>query len=182
MTFREHDLLQPFPKDLLGKYDVVHKGFMCFAINGDEWERAVKSLVALLSMCPYCYPDLNVIAGYRTWGSSAVGRCRHRDISSRKDRYGSEHSVHREKHHDYQSISIGHRQELQVSSDIYYDDDADDKLTRFTTPSCIERLQLTFREQGLDDTLQTHVASDATPTTKIHFNAAMRCLGWNLSS
>lgn len=51
MTFREQDLLQPFPEEFLGKYDVVHIRLMCFALNGDEWGQAVKRLVALLSMC-----------------------------------------------------------------------------------------------------------------------------------
>ena len=114
-----------------------------------------------------------MIAGYRAWGLPAVGRCRYRDASSGKDRYGSKHSVHRQKHQDYQSISISQRQEFQVSSDIHDYDGADDGLTSFAIPSCIERLLLTFREQGLDDTLQVHVASDASPNTKTHFNAAM---------
>lgn len=44
-------MLESFAEELLGKYDVVHVKFMCFKLSGDEWERAVKSLVALLSMC-----------------------------------------------------------------------------------------------------------------------------------
>lgn len=43
----------------------------------------------------------------------------------------------------------------------------------FSMHSCVERLPLTFEEQGLADCFQTHVASDANPTTKSHFNVAM---------
>lgn len=43
----------------------------------------------------------------------------------------------------------------------------------FSIHSCVERLPLTFKEQGLADCIQTHVASDAAPTTKPNFNEAM---------
>ncbi|KFZ25185.1 hypothetical protein V502_00317 [Pseudogymnoascus sp. VKM F-4520 (FW-2644)] len=135
MTFRVQDLLQPFADELLGKYDVIHIRFMCFALSRNEWEQAVKNLVALLKP-----------GGYLQWGDAAIGTLRAATTDPTQSTRYMEKSI--------EVIS-----QLAVATNKDF--------------SCVERLPLTFKEQGLANCVQTHVESDATLTTKSHFNVAM---------
>jgi len=49
ITFRPQNLLEPFPDDCLGAYDVVNVRVMLVALSSDEWEPAVQNLMTLLS-------------------------------------------------------------------------------------------------------------------------------------
>jgi len=48
IKFRYQNFLQPFPEELLGKYDLVHVRVMVLALSSDEWEPAVRNLMTLL--------------------------------------------------------------------------------------------------------------------------------------
>jgi hypothetical protein len=50
MQFSVHDLLEPFPVEYHGKYDLVHLRFLLAALKEDDVKIAVKNIVALLSM------------------------------------------------------------------------------------------------------------------------------------
>ena len=49
ITFHHQNLLEPFPDEYLGEYDVVNVRLMMVALSSDEWEPAVRNLVTLLS-------------------------------------------------------------------------------------------------------------------------------------
>ena len=49
ITFHHQNLLEPFPDEYLGEYDVVNVRLMVVALSSDEWEPAVRNLMTLLS-------------------------------------------------------------------------------------------------------------------------------------
>ena len=49
ITFHHQNLLEPFPDDYLGEYDVVNVRVMLVALSDVEWEPAVRNLMTLLS-------------------------------------------------------------------------------------------------------------------------------------
>ncbi|GLI77748.1 hypothetical protein PoHVEF18_006042 [Penicillium ochrochloron] len=48
ITFYLQNLLQPFPEQFIGKYDVVNVRVMVVALSSNEWEPAVRNLMTLL--------------------------------------------------------------------------------------------------------------------------------------
>lgn len=46
------DILQPFPKEHLGRYDLVHVRLLVGAMKEVDYPRAVRNLYDLLSMLP----------------------------------------------------------------------------------------------------------------------------------
>ncbi|KAJ5385072.1 hypothetical protein N7517_002983 [Penicillium concentricum] len=48
ITFHHQNLLEPFPDEFLGEYDVVNVRVMVVALSHDEWEPAVRNLMTLL--------------------------------------------------------------------------------------------------------------------------------------
>ncbi|CAI7611681.1 unnamed protein product [Penicillium glandicola] len=48
ITFHHQNLLEPFPDEYLGEYDVVNVRVMVVALSYDEWEPAVRNLMTLL--------------------------------------------------------------------------------------------------------------------------------------
>jgi hypothetical protein len=49
ITFHHQNLLEPFPDEYIGDYDVVNVRVMVVALSSDEWEPAVRNLMTLLS-------------------------------------------------------------------------------------------------------------------------------------
>ncbi|KAF7712279.1 Uncharacterized protein PECH_008963 [Penicillium ucsense] len=48
VTLFEQDMLQPFPEQFLGHYDVVHVRLMIVALSSDHWAMGVQNLMTLL--------------------------------------------------------------------------------------------------------------------------------------
>lgn len=100
----------------------------------------------------------------------------HRDTPNGKDRSRSEYTIVQ---YNEKSIKIVNQLAVATGNEFKYDttflamENSADGLIIFLINGCIEWLPLTFKEYGLDDCIQTHGASDATPNTKAHFNAAM---------
>lgn len=57
--FHHQDHRLPFEHQFLGSFDIVNARFVQLGLGGDDWERGVKSLVALLSSCnlPFLSPS-----------------------------------------------------------------------------------------------------------------------------
>ena len=49
INFHHQNLLEPFPDEYVGQYDVVNVRVMVVALSSDEWEPAVRNLTTLLS-------------------------------------------------------------------------------------------------------------------------------------
>jgi hypothetical protein len=47
VAFHEHDILQPFPKELYNQYDLVHIRLLVLALRKDQFETAVANVAAL---------------------------------------------------------------------------------------------------------------------------------------
>ncbi|KAJ5103673.1 hypothetical protein N7532_004202 [Penicillium argentinense] len=50
VKFHQHNLLEPFPAELIGQYDVVNVCAMVVALSSDEWKPALCNLISLLRM------------------------------------------------------------------------------------------------------------------------------------
>lgn len=50
IKFYHQNLLEPFPTELIGQYDVVNIRLMVVALSAGEWGPAVRNLMTLLSM------------------------------------------------------------------------------------------------------------------------------------
>lgn len=48
ITLYEHNLLNAFPEEFIGTYDVVHVRLMIVALSFNQWEAAVRNLITLL--------------------------------------------------------------------------------------------------------------------------------------
>ncbi|KAF7714786.1 Methyltransferase [Penicillium ucsense] len=48
ISFHLHNILRPFPENLVGKYDIVNVRLLAVALSSDEWVPAVRNLIALL--------------------------------------------------------------------------------------------------------------------------------------
>ncbi|CAI7677137.1 unnamed protein product [Penicillium manginii] len=48
VSFIQHNLLEPFPTQFIGQYDVVNVRAMVVALSSDEWEPALRNLISLL--------------------------------------------------------------------------------------------------------------------------------------
>lgn len=48
VSFYQHNLLEPFPTEFLGQYDVVNARALVVALSHDEWEPALRNLTSLL--------------------------------------------------------------------------------------------------------------------------------------
>ncbi|KAJ5619785.1 hypothetical protein N7510_003769 [Penicillium lagena] len=64
ITFHQQNLLEPFPDEYLGKYDVVNVRVMVVALSSDEWEPAVRNLMTLLKP-----------GGHLQWTDCAAHEC-----------------------------------------------------------------------------------------------------------
>ncbi|BCS17813.1 class I SAM-dependent methyltransferase [Aspergillus puulaauensis] len=64
IKFHYQNFLQPFPEEVLGKYDLVHVRVMVLALSSDEWEPAVRNLMTLLRP-----------GGYLQWVDCAAHDC-----------------------------------------------------------------------------------------------------------
>ncbi|KAJ5520142.1 hypothetical protein N7463_000595 [Penicillium fimorum] len=64
ITFHLQNLLEPFPEEYLGEYDVVNVRIMVVALSHDEWEPAVRNLMTLLKP-----------GGYLQWVDCAAHEC-----------------------------------------------------------------------------------------------------------
>lgn len=49
ITFHHQNLLEPFPDEYLGKYDVANVRVMIVALSANEWEVAVRNIMTILS-------------------------------------------------------------------------------------------------------------------------------------
>ncbi|KAJ5368345.1 uncharacterized protein N7496_008105 [Penicillium cataractarum] len=45
VSFYQHNLLEPFPTEFLGQYDVVNARALVVALSHDEWEPALRNLI-----------------------------------------------------------------------------------------------------------------------------------------
>lgn len=52
VSFHQHDMREAFSEEFLGKFDLVCLRLVVLGLRGDEWELAIKNLIALLSK-PY---------------------------------------------------------------------------------------------------------------------------------
>jgi hypothetical protein len=51
-SFRTHDILEPFPAELLGQFDAVHMQFMLYMVNDDVADKLIANVLTLLSQSP----------------------------------------------------------------------------------------------------------------------------------
>lgn len=58
------DILEPFPPEFLGKYDLVHARLLMFALKADQWLPAAANLRTLLKPNGYLMWDES---GYPSW-------------------------------------------------------------------------------------------------------------------
>ncbi|KAJ5117424.1 hypothetical protein N7448_011056 [Penicillium atrosanguineum] len=78
VTFRRQNLLEKFPDDYLGKYDVVNVRVMVVALSFDEWEPAVRNLMTLLR-------------GYLQWVDCAAHEALVKGAANGKPPFNAEH-------------------------------------------------------------------------------------------
>ncbi|KAB8297397.1 hypothetical protein EYC80_002740 [Monilinia laxa] len=71
ITLCEHNLLDAFPEEFLGKYDVVNVRLMIVALSFDQWEPAVRNLITLLR--PGGHLQWADCAGHETTIKDTVG-------------------------------------------------------------------------------------------------------------
>lgn len=50
IEFYHQNILEPFPEEFRGNYDVINVRVMVVALSSDEWEPAVRNLITLLRM------------------------------------------------------------------------------------------------------------------------------------
>lgn len=50
VAFYQHNLLEPFPTNFLGQYDVVNARALVVVLFHDEWEPGLRNLISLLRM------------------------------------------------------------------------------------------------------------------------------------
>jgi len=48
VSFHQHDMREPFPEEFIGKFDLVNIRLVVLGLKGNEWELAMKNLIALL--------------------------------------------------------------------------------------------------------------------------------------
>ncbi|KAJ4250148.1 hypothetical protein NW762_011959 [Fusarium torreyae] len=58
------NVLEPFPKELLGQYDLVHVRLLMFALKSDQWVTAAKNLLTVLKPGGYLMWDET---GFTSW-------------------------------------------------------------------------------------------------------------------
>ncbi|KAM0148651.1 hypothetical protein ACHAPG_009887 [Botrytis cinerea] len=71
ITLYEHNLLDAFPEEFIGKYDVVNVRLMIVALSFNQWEPAVRTLITLLR--PGVYLQWADCAGHETTIKDTVG-------------------------------------------------------------------------------------------------------------
>jgi len=49
IDFHVHDVREPFPDDLIGRFDLVCIRLVVVGLLGDDWDKAVANVVSLLS-------------------------------------------------------------------------------------------------------------------------------------
>ena len=50
LSLAEHNVTLPFPEELQGTFDIVAVRLITAGMRGDDWDKAVKNAVSLLSM------------------------------------------------------------------------------------------------------------------------------------
>ncbi|KAJ5808619.1 hypothetical protein N7474_009888 [Penicillium riverlandense] len=82
ITFYQQNLLEPFPHEYLGKYDVVNVRVMVVVLSSNEWEPAVRNMMTLLK------PD-----GYLQWVDCAAHECVVKGVPEGKRAINAQHGI-----------------------------------------------------------------------------------------
>jgi hypothetical protein len=51
VRFHVHDIREDFAKEFWGKFDIIDIRLVFLGLRGDDWDKAVKNVVKLLSKC-----------------------------------------------------------------------------------------------------------------------------------
>lgn len=60
ISLYEHDAFQPFPSEYHGKYDIVNLRFFMTLLNGQNLDRVLRNVMALLSTCLFPLLPLSI--------------------------------------------------------------------------------------------------------------------------
>lgn len=60
VNFREWNVREPVPEDLVGQYDIVHVRYLCLVLSNDEVSSVLENVTKLLSECCQYHPRLFV--------------------------------------------------------------------------------------------------------------------------